>query len=386
MKRSSRLQACIPHLITLLLLLQPVMDVISFWLQQLGMSNAPSLLLRFGVLGLTVLLGYLLSDRKKIYWIAAAICGCIGAGHIIACLQVGYVNPVSDLINYIRVLQLPVTTICLITFLRQHEDGFQAMQRGLAGALLLTLGVELISVLTGTDPHTYKDGTGVLGWFQNTNSQSSNLCVLTPIVLAWVMTRQRPRWIPFLICAVSGFLALFFFSTRLAYFGIGAIGVGLVFTILLVRRRDWKFAVVLAALTLTFAALLPISPMMDHMRANNFIQNQRQGFLDRQLDDEIDEVLKKEDPKDRTDAQTHQRIVHALTPIYRFYVKDFVELFGPERTMEIYDYSTSVRDFASLRKKKLQYAALLMGETPELSEFFGLELSRVTVNNQIYDV
>lgn len=397
MKLFCRLRDRIPQLVVALFVLQPIMDVLSYWLQELGMSNTPTLLLRFGVLGLTILLGYMLSDRKWVYWLFAGVCAVIGVGHVLACLQVGYSNPVLDLSNYVRVLQMPATTICLITFLRQHEGGFEAMQRGLLGALALTLAVELISVLTGTDPHTYEDGTGVLGWFNNTNSQSSNLCVLVPIVLAWFINRRKGRWLTFLPCALGGFLALFFFSTRLAYLGIGAIGVGLAFTILLVQREDWKFAVVLAALTLVFAALLPVSPMMQHMCANNYIQDQRQGFLDRQLSYELEALEEdegdKEDKADEADnhndgltVERHQRLIHKLTPIYRFYVKDFVEQFGPERTMEVYNYSTTVRDFASLRNKKLQFAALLMGESPVLSEFFGLDLNRFTLGDRIYDV
>lgn len=380
-----------PKLILLLLLAQPVMDVLSYWMQELGLSNVPTLLLRFGVLGLTVLLGFVLSDRKKLYFAAAGVCLFIGIGHIFACLEAGYTAPFADLTNYIRVLQMPITTICLITFLRQNPDSFQAMQKGLLGVLALTLLVELISVITGTDPHTYPDGTGVLGWFNNTNSQSSNLCVLVPISLGWLLTRKKHRWPAFLVCLAGGFLALFFLSTRLAYLGIGAIGVGLAFSIFLVQRKDWKFAAVLLALTAVFAALLPVSPMIEHMKANNFIQDQRQGFLNRQLGENEDEVRSLLDglssnENNNLDAEKHQRLVYYLTPIYRFYVKDFVELFGPERTMEMYNYSFNVRDFASLRQKKLKYAALLMQNSPTSSEVFGLELGRFTVAGQIYDV
>ena len=387
MKCTELLRRHLPKFVFLLLLAQPLMDVLSFWLQELGRSNAPTLLLRFGILGLTMLLGFVLSDRKKLYFAAAGVCLLVGAGHVLACVQAGYGDPVSDLTNYIRVLQMPVTAICLITFLRRNPESFRAMQGGMLAVLLVTLLVEVASVLTGTDPHTYQDGTGVLGWFNNTNSQSSNLCVLVPIALGYVLTWEKRRWPVFLVGAIGGFLALFFFSTRLAYLGIAAIGVGLAFSIVLVQRKDWKFALVLIALTAVFGALLPVSPMMEHMRANNYIQDQRQDYLDRQLGAQETEDLDDVNSANRNlEQEKHQRQVYALTPIYRFYVKDFVELFGPERTMEIYDYSTDVRDFASLREKKLQYGALLMRNSPISAELFGLELGRFTVDENIYDV
>ena len=117
------------------------MDVLSYWLQEWGVSNLPTLLLRFGVLGLTMLFGFILSERKRVYYIAAAVIAFIGLGHVGACLQVGYTAPISDLTNYIRVVQMPITVLCLITFLRQDDRSFEGMQLGLTGALFLTLAV-----------------------------------------------------------------------------------------------------------------------------------------------------------------------------------------------------------------------------------------------------
>ena len=80
----SRLTAGLPWFVLFLFLFQPVMDCISFWTTQMEWSNAPMLLLRFGVLGVTVLLGFGLSHRKWIYWVAAAVCLVSGAGHVYA--------------------------------------------------------------------------------------------------------------------------------------------------------------------------------------------------------------------------------------------------------------------------------------------------------------
>ena len=153
-KETSWLSSHIPHLTAALFLIQPVMDIISYWLQEWGVSNLPTLILRFGVLGATVLIGFVLSDRKKVYYIAAAILILLGLGHIWACLQVGYVGPIADLTNYVRVIQMPVTVLCLITFFRKDDRSFDGMQLGLTAALLITLAVEIISVVTGTDPNT----------------------------------------------------------------------------------------------------------------------------------------------------------------------------------------------------------------------------------------
>ena len=152
MKEKTWLSSHTPQITAGLFLIQPVMDVLSYWLQEWGVSNLPTLLLRFGVLGLTMLFGFILSERKRVYYIAAAVIAFIGLGHVGACLQVGYTAPISDLTNYIRVVQMPITVLCLITFLRQDDRSFEGMQLGLTGALFLTLAVEIISVINGTDP------------------------------------------------------------------------------------------------------------------------------------------------------------------------------------------------------------------------------------------
>ena len=407
-KETSWLSSHIPHLTAALFLIQPVMDIISYWLQEWGVSNLPTLILRFGVLGATVLIGFVLSDRKKVYYIAAAILILLGLGHIWACLQVGYVGPIADLTNYVRVIQMPVTVLCLITFFRKDDRSFDGMQLGLTAALLITLAVEIISVVTGTDPNTYADGAGILGWFHNTNSQSSNLCVLVPLSLGWQLSRKKRNWILFWATAILGFFAMYFFGTRLAYLGIGVVSAGMAISIFIVRKSEWKVAVGFLLLLALFAVLLPGSPMMTHLNANSGRQDERQGDINNQLGSnlsEIESLIQKvpskgsshttkpdtsEETKEPDDGilteEEHQRLVEELTPIYERYVGDFVRIFGAEKTMELFEYTINVRDFASVREKKLLFASTLMEESPLSARFFGLNLSRFTVGNNTYDV
>ena len=408
MKEKTWLSSHVPHITAGLFLIQPVMDILSYWLQEWGISNLPTLVLRFGVLGFTMLSGWMLSQRKRVYYIAAGVIAFIGLGHIWACMQVGYASPISDLTNYIRVVQMPITVLCLITFLRQDERSFEAMQLGLTGALLLTLAVEIISVITGTDPGTYTDGTGIIGWFHNTNSQSSNLCVLVPISLAWQLSRKKRNWILFWLTAVLGCFSMYFFAPRLAYLGIAVVTAGMAISILLARRSDWKVAVGFLALMVLFAGLMPRSPMMIHLNATSGKQDERQGNINQQLGENLNEVqaLIQKAPNKPKPAHTvpgsseeaespeevglteveRQRLIQELTPVYQHYVKDFVQIFGAEKTMEMFDYTINVRDFASVREKKLMFAHMLMEDSPISARFFGINLARFSVGNNIYDV
>ena len=390
----------IPQFTAALLLIQPVMDVISFWLQWFGLSTAPTLVLRMGILGITILYGFLVSDRKQVYYIAAAVCVAIAAGHVYACLQLpdGYVSPIQDLTNYVRVVQMPLLAICLITFLRQNEETFAAIQRSLTGVLLMILAVEILCMVTNTDYGTYTDGIGTIGWFSNTNSQSNNLCILVPISLAWQLVQEKRNMPLFWVTAVLSFAALYFFGTRLAYLGIYATCIGLSFTIFLVRRRDWKIAAALLGIAILATALMTYSPMVEHMRVNGGIQNERQGYINMQIGDDLEEVKaliqkvpgnsgnsSSSEEKGMTEEE-RQQLIEDLTPVYEHYVSDFVEIFGVEKTMEMFNYSIDVHDFSAIRPKKLMFAQMLMNDSPVSSQIFGLNLARFTVGENIYDV
>ena len=55
----------LPKLVFVLFLLQPMMDVLSFWMDQWGMGNTLTLALRMAVLGATVLVGFCLTRNRR---------------------------------------------------------------------------------------------------------------------------------------------------------------------------------------------------------------------------------------------------------------------------------------------------------------------------------
>ena len=175
------------HLAAILVLLfavQPLMDICSFWLDTLGMSTAPTLLLRMLVFALTALIGFCLSDKKRYYWGLAAICAVFFVCHAVSCMRAGYISPFADLTNYIRVIQIPIFALCLITFLRADTQSYHWVSVGFAVSFAIISAVVLLSVVTGTNPYTYVDDQmGILGWFSTTNSQASIVSMMTPILI-----------------------------------------------------------------------------------------------------------------------------------------------------------------------------------------------------------
>ena len=425
----NRLAEKLPLLVMVLFVLQPLLDVLSFWMAKLQMSNLLTLALRLLVLVVMVLVGFCLSKRKKAYIIAAVICVVIGLGHMAASWNHGYLDVVGDLSNYIRVLQLPLTTLCLITALREHEKSYGAMQKAIVINIWIILAVQVLAVVTGTEPHTYTDGAGLIGWFTNTNTQSAIVTMIAPIAVVRLYQKKGMKspwlWIV-LVCSCT---SMYFLGTRLAYLGIVAMCFGLGCSMLLIRIRDWKKACAFLLVGVLFIALLPLAPMSGH-RANHEEQMaQKQNWLNSALEDpdrapttspEVITTLQPsespepgetprpsetpgaaENPEPTAPVQRpiyyDEELVASLTPAqldrikeltpnYNHYVSDLVAIFGVERTVVMFDFTTDITAMTHNRTKKLLVAEALMDDAPVLSKIFGLELARFTIGKYIYDV
>ena len=378
----------LPVFVVILFILQPMLDVLSFWMD--GSGSSLTLLLRMGVLALTILLTFVLSDRKRDYFLLAGVLLVFYAAHLVSCLQAGLRDPVGDFTNYVRIIQMPVLVLCLITCFRRNDRCFEAMQWGLTGALWVILIVEAVSILTGTDASAYENGHGVLGWFNNANSQSANVAGLTAISLAWQLTwKKQRRWL-FWLTALGGLGTLYLMCTRLAYLGLVVITAGLSITLMLVRRKtEWKTALVLAALCVVSVAVLPISPLGHHWDNGNLYEEGRQQQLDTMLGEDREALLALAERKRAGETLTEEeqtRLVEGLKPIYEEYVGDFVTMFGLEETMELYDYAADILVFSDVRPKKIAFAEALLEVSPVTTRLFGIELARFTVGENTYDV
>lgn len=382
----------IPHLPLLTFLLfaiQIPMDVLSFWTGKLGMSNLLTLALRMGVLGIVLLAGFLASKKKGIWWITAGVIGVIGAGHLWSIFDYGVANLLTDVTNFVRVIQMPLLAVCLICFIRENEDCYEAMKWGVASCLWMIFVVQILAIVTGTEPHTYKDGSGYIGWFNNTNSQSNNLCMLAPVTIALTVKKWGMKHPAFWLTLAASVISMFFLSTRLAYLGLVITTLGLGISMVFINWRDWKKAIAFALVAVVFVCLIPVSPMVTHQNSYESVQVDRQEGIDQSLKETTPPATEGTDApvtEPPTEEELLAKRIEKLTWIYEFYIPDFVEIFGLEQTMEMFNYTSDIYQLTMLRPKKLKFAQLLMDNSPASARLFGLELSRFTVNNNIYDV
>ena len=372
----------LPLLATVICALQPLMDVLSFWQAELGMSNVLTLALRFGVMLVVALMGFCLSRQKKIYIIAGVICAALWAGHCWACLQKGYLDPFSDLVNYARVVQMPLFAVCFITFMKRNPRVFEGIKRGFAANFLIITAVLVLSILTDTCRPTYDlSWLGFMGWFSTSNAQSAIMSMLTPVVV-W-MAYESKRWWLIWVTVAAAYLQLFYIGTRLAFAAMVATTIGLTFTFLVTRHVDWKRIAALFVALFIAAGCVQYGPMYKNRNYYSDYTSTQQGYISQEMEEAMggqEDFLKNFDKLN--DAEKR----YVLAPIYTFYTKDLCRRFTVNTVIEAYDYTYTVSDLTNARDRKITYCLLLQQEHPEVSKLFGMELGRMTWNDKNYDV
>lgn len=375
---------------TVLVLLQPLLDLLSFWQDQLGVGNSVTLFLRAALLFGVAAAGFFTAEKKRPYLVLAGILLAFLTLHTIAVLQVdaqtlpsdgeavGLPALLADWSNFLRVVQIPIFTLCFITFLkRTGEAGFGAIERAFFIVLVFIAVIEVLSVLTGTNPYTYPNKElGVLGWFYFANAQSAVLSILVPVSLMWVIRRTNGwRVIP---ACVLGFGILYFFGTRLTFAAILATAFGLAFTLLVTDRKRIGTTLLLCLCAVICIGAVTKSPMYE---------NQKRVAANAELKQElIDTLISGDEAWARSyglEGKTYENM--RVLGAYHFYLGGLVEKYGIERVAEQYDYSTQVGEIANLRAAKRNFCTLMQEKVPPLSRLFGVELGDLRYRIWNYD-
>lgn len=391
----TRLHRHLPMLVLILCILQPCMDVLSFWMDKLQLPNTLTLMLRMLMLLAVMGLGFLLSRRKRYYWGLAAILAAYTLAHMVVCFHNGYQDPVTDLTNLVRIFQLPMLTLAFITFLRENSACQNAIRRGFFLCLMMVLAVEVLSVATGTEPYTYDNkaidnmtwlffgkNIGIRGWFYLPSAQSAILTMLVPVALCACIEKKRFSALWTAVASLVCMGLLYFFGTRLTFAALLGIGLGLSLCLLLVRKLSHQHTVSAALAVLLCTSLAAAGVMQSPMRKNDVAVSAnatlKQTFADALVQADAERMQQQ-------DLNTETVQTERLRATYEAFLPGLVHRFGLERTAALYHGSTKSAVLSDLRLAKKNYCRLLQQEKPG-SKIFGLELADMSYERKTYDV
>ena len=384
--RYEKLNRKLPLLAGLLCVIQPLLDVTAYWLRELEISSAWTSVLRLCLLVGGCCVGFLVSRRRRVYAVFGLVILVYLGGHVLACLgtEAGYLNWVEDLTDQARTLVLPVTALSFMSFLAANPKVFSVMIRAMVVNLGLILLVQLISTLTGTDPHTYPTkAAGIRGWFIWPSPQSAILSMLSPVVIAWALRRWPQRLTPVLLASFVSFGMLYIYGTRLGYLTVAGVGLGMAICVFpggKIRRLQASCILLCAVL---FLALYPVSPMASNRAAVQ--ENERVKQI--RVSSAVAAVRAARSGTEPVDAARPDD--KELAAAYRYNLQGMIDRFGLDRVAESYDRTLDSGVICNDRTMKTRFCKLLIRElTAEspLIRFFGVELSRTRVDNtEVYD-
>mgnify|MGYP003375502427 CR=1 FL=1 len=183
----------LPWLVGAILIIQPMLDVLSYFLGEMG-NNSLSTALRFLLLMGVALLGFIVSDKKRVYFLFYGVMGAFWLAHVVNCYRIGYQSVVSDTANFLRIMNFPIFTLSFITFFQKGENLRKFVYAGFAINLAEIVVFTALPWLTGHPVYTYNTlYLGVMGWFSTPNAQSAIVVLVAPlaILFAW-KTKKYP--------------------------------------------------------------------------------------------------------------------------------------------------------------------------------------------------
>ena len=363
-----------------LLVIQPFLDVLSYWMNALGRGTGLTMTLRLMILVATILLGWILAENKRVYRILFGILILVAGCHVFACVRASGIcgDPYSlgaaviDLTNYVRVMQMPIFALAMVTILkRTGEDGWRTTERALMVNFFVIFAIEIISAATGTNPYTYPNKSiGLLGWFYFANSQSAILSMLVPMVICTAM--KTGSLLKTAVVSGIGFLMLWLFATRLAYLAIFIIGFGTLIVWAVNRKLDKRIAVWLLVLTIACGASYPISPMTKNRQLMAANEAKKQ--------EKIDRLIAKGQEEFGKDGYEY------LTYAYEEFIGHTVHKFGLEKVARLYHNAATVSQISNLRLERINYNLLLLSELPATSRWFGINFNDMVFEGATFDV
>lgn len=361
----------------LLIILQPILDVVAFFNQNEVATVAGYI--RLGIMVLLPLIVIVLRKGGKRFWIALAVIALYCALHVLNGFRNGYISLYFDLSYLAKVLQMPVLALCFVCLIDDEQTRKQAY-RGLwiAGALLAVIMIAAFVTRTGNS--TYGDGLGFSGWVinDNRNAHSIILATLSVFAVCLAVMNGRKLWailIPFAVAV--GFLTN---GTKGCYYSLFAIFGGyLVFMLLdgIVHRRKLKkrMVLLLAALMIVAVVIYPYTPRARVSEAQHGAAHEGEieaALLEKNID------ISRMSPEERfRDPQVRE--------VYEYYyfrymvgvLPDLFDRFGMDRVLLYFDMSTDVARLIDTRQIKLCYAGLLWEDCDLQTKLVGFEVSQI---------
>ena len=378
-KTGSMKELFLKYWLTVLIAMQPVLDILAYWTRSPDGTAAG--MLRLAIM-LALPLHLLITLKKKgrfILSMAAIALAC--SAHVLNCLRVGYLDMRFDLVYLARVMQMPILAICLGYYIRD-ESHKEAAFKGLRYAAYLYFAGLILAIVTGTATDTYGPGLGVSGWVIGENRCANSVIVVTlALTLLYFAVKSDNKWLNLFVPPLIAF-TLILNGTKACYFSLfGACGGFAVYLVIDRLLHGGKLKTrVIAVLLLTAAvsaAVYPITPRYKILLTQQRSSARQQDELERIMQ-ELGYDLKSMTLEEKlADPQLVQIFGDYYYDLIWAIIPDMFARFEYPEVCAKYKFNTNAAQLIDVRRMKFNYASLIWDEKDTLTHLVGYEPSEV---------
>ena len=208
------------HWLMLLIILQPVLDIVAFWTKNPDATISGYLRLLIMV-ALPVFIFFKIKDRRdRLRFLAAmAVIAFVCAAHLINNLRVGPVSFVYDFSYTAKTAQMPILAVCFMYCIRNEQTRNQAYWGLFFAAVIMAIGLGL-SWITGTANITYGTGLGISGWVIDDNRCANSVIVVTLAAFSVFCAIKLDRSPINILVPVIALIILLTNGTKACYFAV----------------------------------------------------------------------------------------------------------------------------------------------------------------------
>lgn len=384
-------------LVLAILVIQPMLDVLSYFLSELG-SNSISTLLRFAILAAVALLGFVVSGKKKVYLIFYGVMAGYWILHAANCFRVGYTSFVADTANFLRIMSFPIFVLSFITFFEHGKKVRRAICTGFAVNFLEVVLFTALPWALRRPVYTYEElEVGVMGWFGVSNAQSAIIVLIVPLALFFAY-RTKKYW-AYLASAVLCFGLMFLTGTKFTFYSIFIIAGALMFLFVLnLKKGSIRYVAPLLAVLVLAVALKPYSPMQRRETMSAHARGVYEERVEESLessgtDQELIQSVKEGNIQsissdDEKLAKLRRSLMGVYTDpdIYGPFLGNLHQRFGVYNVMAAYDYTTEPTILSDSRVRKATFAKLVWEEKDLPTKLLGFEYSDMLMGEATYDL
>lgn len=367
------------HWLMLLIVIQPVLDILAYWTKSPDGTMAGVIRLLIMVL-LPLYLLFTLKEKKSFILSMAAI-GLVCLLHILNCLRLGYVNMAFDISYAAKTAQMPILAVCFMYCIRNEQTRNQAYW-GLFFAAAITAASIGLSWLTGTANVTYGAGLGISGWVIDDNRCANSVIVVTLAAFSVFCAVKSEKFIVNILVPALALLVLLSNGTKACYFAVYVIFTGFAAFLVaekLLKGTELKKPVVITLLVLSVVAVLvtPYTPMYKVRFSQNSFAEMNQSEIDKQLSDLGYDPSTMSGEDILSDPAAYQVFEDYYRKMLWHVMPNMFDRFTMQEILEEYDFTTDAQTLINVRRQKSAYASMMWNHSDTLTHLFGIDVSDI---------